>query len=437
MNANSSRLTDPVQKHALRVKARRRVWVDAVLCSAGRAERTFITDITCTGLGLSGNHQVQVGDAVSVQMANGRALDALVKWRTSDRCGLELLQPFNNAEEFRNNIIQLGNRGQLDGATGRFGFVGTSKAMSDVYSTIERAAASEAYVFITGDSGTGKELCAEAIHQLSSRRDKPFIPINCGAIPRDLFESEIFGHVKGSFTGASVDRLGAALEADGGTLFLDEIGELEPHFQVKLLRFLQTGKVKRVGEDRPRHCNTRLVCATNRDPRADVRSGHMREDLFYRLHVIPIALPSLKDRGSDILLIASHFLHDYGKKSARFATEITFSRDSEQLLMSHDWPGNVRELQNLVRCLVEFTDMPVISADLTERFLQRSSLTQVVSAPNAETGPIAPLERIIERAIDCAISRCEGSIPRAARELQVSPSTIYRHLQSRKQTASA
>ncbi|MDX1739297.1 MAG: sigma-54 dependent transcriptional regulator, partial [Alphaproteobacteria bacterium] len=181
------------------------------------------------------------------------------------------------------------------------GFIGSSLSMQAVYRIIDSAATSKATVFITGESGTGKEVCAEAIHRQSKREKGPFIAINCGAIPRDLMESEIFGHKKGAFTGATTDRDGAATLADGGTLFLDEIGEMPMELQTKLLRFIQTGSFQKVGGSQIEHVDVRFICATNRDVLQEVKDGNFREDLYYRLHVIPIQMPPLRERGEDIL----------------------------------------------------------------------------------------------------------------------------------------
>ena len=189
--------------------------------------------------------------------------------------------------------------------------------MQAVYRIIESAATSRAPAFITGESGTGKELCAEAIHALGDRRGKPFIAINCAAIPKELMESELFGHVRGAFTGAWSDRDGAASRAAGGTLFLDEICELEPSLQSKLLRFIQTGTYQRVGGTRPESADIRFVSATNRDPFAEVKAGRFREDLYYRLHVLPIQLPPLRDRDEDVRDIAEHCLQRYGAEEGK------------------------------------------------------------------------------------------------------------------------
>ncbi|MEO0698738.1 MAG: sigma-54 dependent transcriptional regulator, partial [Pseudomonadota bacterium] len=222
------------------------------------------------------------------------------------------------------------------------GFIGQSPAMKAVFRTIESVADSKATVFVTGESGTGKEVTAEAIHAASKRRKGPFVAINCGAIPENLLESELFGHVKGAFTGAIENRIGAAKAADGGTLFLDEICEMDLKLQVKLLRFLQTGMIQRVGSSAAEPVNVRIVCATNRDPTREVAEGRFREDLYYRLNVIPIALPALRERGEDITLIANVLAQRIAAEEGRSISG--FSKPSEAFLLSHTWPGNVREL---------------------------------------------------------------------------------------------
>ena len=233
-------------------------------------------------------------------------------------------------------------------------FIGSSLPMQAVYRTIDAAAGSKATVFVTGESGTGKELCAQAIHAKSARAGAPFIALNCGAIPHDLMESEIFGHVKGAFTGAVAERAGAARRADGGTLFLDEVCEMEPALQTKLLRFLQTGTFQKVGGSGEERVDVRIVCATNRDPLAEVAAGRFREDLFYRLHVIPIHMPPLRDRPDDVPVLARHFLGRFAGQEGKAFT--TLSPDAEALLRGHAWPGNVRQLENLIHTVVVLHD---------------------------------------------------------------------------------
>lgn len=317
------------------------------------------------------------------------------------------------------------------------GFIGASMAMQAVYRIIESAAPSKATVFITGESGTGKEVCAEAIHQCSPRRDQPFIALNCAAIPHDLMESEIFGHVKGSFTGAQGDRKGAASLADGGTLFLDEICEMDLDLQSKLLRFIQTGTLQRVGSGKLETVDVRFVCATNRDPLVEVKAGRFREDLYYRLHVIPLALPPLRERGEDILLLARELLLRYaGEENKRFRD---FDADAVQVLLDYPWPGNVRELQNVVRNIVVLNDGELVSPDILPpplnggRTLAPEPVVGIAD-PQSESvvvrRQVRPLWQVEKEAIEQAIASCDGNIPKAAALLEISPSTIYRKKQS-------
>nr|WP_236663851.1 sigma-54 dependent transcriptional regulator [Aeromonas jandaei] len=318
-----------------------------------------------------------------------------------------------------------------------FGFIGASMAMQAVYRIIESAAPSKATVFITGESGTGKEVCAEAIHQCSPRREQPFIALNCAAIPHDLMESEIFGHVKGSFTGAQGDRKGAASLADGGTLFLDEICEMDLDLQSKLLRFIQTGTLQRVGSGKLETVDVRFICATNRDPLQEVKAGRFREDLYYRLHVIPLYLPPLRDRGEDILLLARSLLQNYAKEENKRFRD--FDAAAARVLLDYPWPGNVRELQNVVRNIVVLNDKELVSPDILPpplngvRALAVATTAAQQPAATATTpavgGPIRPLWLVEKEVIEQAIASCDGNIPKAAALLEISPSTIYRKKQ--------
>lgn len=318
------------------------------------------------------------------------------------------------------------------------GFIGASMAMQAVYRIIESAAPSKATVFITGESGTGKEVCAEAIHQCSPRREQPFIALNCAAIPHDLMESEIFGHVKGSFTGAQGDRKGAASLADGGTLFLDEICEMDLDLQSKLLRFIQTGTLQRVGSGKLETVDVRFVCATNRDPLVEVKAGRFREDLYYRLHVIPLPLPPLRERGEDILLLARDLLLRYAREENKRFKD--FDADAVRVLLDYPWPGNVRELQNVVRNIVVLNDRELVSPEILPPPLHGGRVL-AVPAPAPETSdvpvvpvqarlPVRPLWLVEKEAIEQAIASCDGNIPKAAALLEISPSTIYRKKQS-------
>jgi two-component system repressor protein LuxO len=293
-----------------------------------------------------------------------------------------------------------------------------------VYRVIEAAAPSRATVFVTGESGTGKELAAHAVHRLSPRAAGPFVPINCAAIPRELIESEIFGHVRGAFTGAVADRQGAAQAADGGTLFLDEICEMDLALQGKLLRFVQTGQFQPVGSTRLVSVDVRFICATNRDPMAEVKAGRFREDLYYRLHVVPLRLPPLRERGEDVILLAEAFLARAAKEEGR--RFVRLAPDAKAALLAHSWPGNVRELENAIRSAVVLADGEELTAEMLPAAVRAGPrpARQVESAPPTE--PIRPLAEVEREAIERALRATGGNVPRAAAALGISPSTLYR-----------
>jgi DNA-binding NtrC family response regulator len=386
---------------------------------------------------------------VAVEAMRAGAYDFLVKPFNADRLTTTVRNAFERSR-LKTEVDVLKDSLGRD----RFcGFIGASLAMQGVYRTIEAAAPSTAPVFVTGESGTGKELAAEAIHQLSQRRAGPFVPLNCGAIPRDLVESEIFGHMKGAFTGAVADRAGAAKQAHGGTLFLDEICEMQIDLQTKLLRFLQTGTFQAVGSGKLQQVDIRVICATNRDPLAEVAAGRFREDLYYRLHVVPIRLPPLREREDDVVLIARALLARYAAEERK-----TFRRlgeDAEAALRGYDWPGNVRQLQNVIRNAVVMNDGETLTgsmlriAGLGARAVPAAPPSPPVAAiplpaapalehASARTDPgswhaeadVVPLWQVEKAAIERAIELCAGNIPRAAAFLGVSPSTLYRKKQS-------
>jgi DNA-binding NtrC family response regulator len=314
--------------------------------------------------------------------------------------------------------------------------------MRDIHHRIRAIAHSKAAVFITGATGTGKELCAQAIHRASPRAGGPLIAINCGAIPRELMESEIFGHRKGSFTGALADRDGAAKLADGGTLFLDEICELELPLQTKLLRFLDTGVVQRVGSTVTERLDIRIICATNRNPVTEVSAGRFREDLFYRLNVLPLHMPTLGERCEDVPCLARHFLHVLSREEGKTFTRL--SPAAELRLSRHDWPGNVRELQNVLRRAIVLNDAETLEVEMLALSSGRDDIADSSEPPPEIAIDVSGLRRLhsamaspqpyvgrklrqIEReAIQDTIAACGDSIPQAARALGVSPSTIYR-----------
>jgi len=303
--------------------------------------------------------------------------------------------------------------------------VGESKVLREVLEGIERIAGSPSSVLITGESGTGKEVVARLLHGSSQRVGKPFIAVNCGAIPESLIESELFGHAKGAFTGASEARQGKFLQADGGTLFLDEISELKLGLQVKLLRVLQEREVTPVGEAAPRTIDVRIIAATNRDLEAMVKEGTFRQDLFFRLDVLPLKLPALRDRHEDIPILAAHFLEEINRRLGR---EVTISQDALTLMQFYDWPGNVREMENLIERLVVMSKGDVISAsDLPSRMqadrgpgLVEASVALTRGAINLPT----TLEGIERSLIEQALRQSEGNKTRAAVLLGVSRTTL-------------
>ena len=358
-----------------------------------------------------------------------------------------LLSAVRNAQE-RAAPPKVPGRAPAGAATSRLQaprpFLGSSDVMNRIHSKIDSVANSMATVFITGESGTGKELCALAVHGSSSRAKGPFIALNCGAIPHDLLESEVFGHVKGSFTGAISDRPGAATAADGGTLFLDEICEMAPALQTKLLRFLQTSTVLPVGATRPQKVNVRIICATNRDPLDAVRRGHFREDLYYRLFVVPIHMPPLRDRGNDVIEIAESALQQFAEEEGRSFDSL--SREVVELFRRLPWPGNVRQVLNVIRNVVVLNEGGVVTPGMLPENLASGSEVrpahvqvsfQDSEAPSLEGllgRPLAEVERII---VTATLARHGGSVPKAARILDLSPSTLYRKLEGWAKAASS
>lgn len=318
------------------------------------------------------------------------------------------------------------------------GFIGDSDQMQAIYGMIGNIARSSATVFITGESGTGKEVAANAIHAASGRAKGPFVALNCGAIPADLLESEVFGHLKGSFTGAISDKKGAAEAASGGTLFLDEVCELDLALQTKLLRFLETSTIQPVGAVKPRAVDVRILCATNRDPITEVRQGRFREDLYYRLHVVPLHMPALRDRPDDTIEIAKHMLVKYAQEEGKAFKSLSLAVVG--FFRNFDWPGNVRQLLNVLRNVVVLNDAEVVEIDMLPADLTIARRSDVQTAAPQ---PIAPAPAVLganpfhahfgktlaqfEREfVEATIEKCGGSVPDAAKMLGVSPSTLYR-----------
>jgi DNA-binding NtrC family response regulator len=296
--------------------------------------------------------------------------------------------------------------------------IGNSQEIREVFRIMRHAASSESNVLITGESGTGKELVARAIHSNSVRARRKFVTVNCGAIPEGLIESELFGHVRGSFTGAIADKKGLVEEADKGTLFLDEIGELAAPLQVKLLRVLQEGEFLRIGDTQPRHVNVRVVAATNRDLKKAIAEKFFREDLYYRLNVIPIELPPLRRRTEDIPLLVRHFLEKHKGKAAEKNID-GIAKDAMQALMGYHYPGNVRELENSVEYAIAFTAGPAIQRDDLPKYIreERKMSEEVRQIPLI---PLKDAKYQFERSIiTAALVESGGNVSEAARILHI------------------
>lgn len=309
------------------------------------------------------------------------------------------------------------NKGMENGDPGQGSYseemIGNSEKMKSVFSTLRKVATADVPVLLIGETGTGKEMAARSIHEISLRSQGPFIPINCGAIPRDLLESELFGHERGAFTGADKQVKGRIEYAASGTLFLDEVGELPLNLQVKLLRFLEDFKVERVGGRDSITVDLRVIAATNRDLEKDIVEGRFREDLYYRLNVITVRMPSLKERGDDTLVMAEAFLRKYAQKTEKNIHG--FTREAVNSIRAHQWPGNVRELINRIRRAVVMAETKWITPDNLELKVGKSYQEGLREATKRFEGDL----------IRAAIDRCGGKITEASRTLRISRSDMY------------
>jgi DNA-binding NtrC family response regulator len=296
--------------------------------------------------------------------------------------------------------------------------IGNSPEMRETFRVMRHAASSESNVLVTGESGTGKELVARAIHSNSVRARRKFVTVNCGAIPEGLLESELFGHTRGAFTGAVSDKRGLVEDADRGTLFLDEIGELAPALQVKILRVLQEGDFMRVGDPQPKKVNLRVIAATNRDLKKAIAEKTFREDLYYRLNVIPIELPPLRKRKEDIPLLVNHFIQKHSAKAADKNVS-SISKEAMRAVMNYHFPGNVRELENTIEYAIAFTPGPAIDRDDLPRYI----IEEKKLSEEAKTIPLMPLREAktqFEKSIVmAALIESEGNISEAARLLNI------------------
>ncbi len=341
--------------------------------------------------------------------------DYIPKPFTPDEVRIPIRRALERKRLERENVVL---RTQIETRYSFQSIIGNSAEMHEVFRIMRHAASSESSVLVTGESGTGKELVARAVHSNSVRARRKFVTVNCGAIPEGLIESELFGHVKGSFTGAVSDKKGLVEEADKGTLFLDEIGELAPPLQVKLLRVLQEGEFLRVGDTQPRRVNVRVVAATNRDLKKAIAEKQFREDLFYRLNVIPLELPPLRSRKEDVPLLVNHFIEKH-KDKAPEKNISGISKDAMQALINCHFAGNVRELENAVEYAVAFTTGPVVQKeDLPKYILEEKKL-----GDEAQKIPIMPLKdakhQFEKGLIIATLIETGGNISEAARLLNV------------------
>ena len=352
----------------------------------------------------------------AIQALRQGATDYLTKPVDIDRLRA-ILRRVSGTSGLREEIGEL--RQELRGL-GRFGHIlGNSPVMQKLYDQIARVAPTSATVLLIGESGTGKELAAQTLHDLSRRKKKPFLPLNCGAVSPNLIESELFGHEKGSFTGADRQHKGYFERADGGTLFLDEITEMPLELQVKLLRVLETGMVMRVGTNTPIPVDVRVIAATNRNPAKAVQEGKLREDLYHRLNVFPITLPPLRERGTDIEFLAQHFLDQLNRQEG---TNKVFSPQAIAALYAHNWPGNVRELKNYVQRAYILADQ-VIDVELAPRMFAEPEPKPIITVRVGST-----LEEVERRLIEATMAECGNVRRKAAEMLGVSLKTLYNRL---------
>ncbi|WP_373045115.1 sigma 54-interacting transcriptional regulator [Vulgatibacter sp.] len=405
------------------VKSRRPLIVsdalhDAEFNSAASVVNLKLCSVMCAPLMEKGNlfGLIYVGNDSVVNLFEEHSLDLLTIFAAQASL---LLRNALLVNELKLDNREL--RKALDDS--RYGeILGACAAMRDVYRKIDKIAGTDISVLVTGETGTGKEMLAREIHRRSTRKNGPFVAINCGAIPENLLESELFGHVKGAFTGAVASRVGRFQAANGGTLFLDEIGEMPVHLQVKILRALQERTVTRVGDNRAEPVDIRVVAATNKNLEEEIKRGNFREDLYYRLNVVNLHLPPLRERGEDVVVLARFFLslfsREFGAKTRGFTPNATIA------MKKYAWPGNVRELENRVKKAVVLADRALVSADDLE--LRPENLDPIMPLQQAK-------EEFQKRYINEVLERNGGNRTKTARDLGVDPRTIFRHLESERQ----
>jgi DNA-binding NtrC family response regulator len=366
----------------------------------------------------------------SVEAIRAGAYDYIPKPFTATQLRILIGRAAQQVQLVRDNAVL---RDQLKKQYSFENIVGTSESIQKVFSVVSRVAPTDASVFISGESGTGKELIARAIHMNSRRSDRPFMAINCAALPDHLLESELFGHEKGAFTGADVARRGLLEAASGGTFFLDEVTEMSMDLQAKLLRVIQERKIRRVGGEGELQIDVRWVSATNRDPEKAVKDGALRQDLLFRLNVVPLKLPPLRARRDDIPALAQHFLRKYAQEYER--PQINFAPDSLRILCEYDWPGNIRELQNMVERVVSLCapGQTIGKDDLPEELLNRERSTTRGFSPflsdqlfhDAKAEAVSSFEKEYLRSL---LEKNGGNISQAARQAGIDRKTIHRML---------
>jgi len=386
------------------------------LCEQLRIRHPDLLAIVLTGMGTYDT---------AIEAVRSGAYDYLTKPVKLDALVVALQRAFDHLAVDR-EVRRL--RASVDVATPIPSIVGSSAAIRELSAMIRRVADADATVLITGESGTGKELVARALHELSpARHAEPFVAVNCGAVPANLLESELFGHVRGAFTDAKSSRSGLFLQAGKGTIFLDEIGEMPLEMQVKLLRVLQERTVRPVGGDEEVPFEARVITATNRDLESEIDEGRFREDLFYRVNVVPIAVPPLRARGADILTLAKYLVEKVATRTGKHPPEI--SPDAARKLMSYDWPGNVRELENCIERAVAFSGAGNIElAHLPTKILDHQPSR--IELSTAEVSEMITLDEMERRYVRQVLASVSGNKTHAARVLGIDRRSLYRRLET-------
>ena len=382
----------------------------------------FLSDNSAKVIMMSG----EAGISTAVEAIHQGALNFLEKPLNPDQL-LVILEDTVKRIRLEKRVMYLEQLVDSD-----YQIIGNSHAMLSLKDLIEKTGRSESRVLIYGENGSGKELVARALHSLSSRKSEPFVSLNCAAIPDNLVESELFGHEKGAFTGAYQRKKGRIEEADGGTLFLDEIGDMGLLTQAKMLRVLETSQAVRVGGNKPYSFDVRIISATNKNLEQEIKKGSFREDLFYRLNVVPIYIPPLRERKDDIPLLLNYYMNKFGKS---YGTKpVTIDEDAVSLLRGYCWPGNVRELKNVVERLLILSDTEIITADVVKKLFPDVSAGSVVRSKEDYTGTGESLKEMVSNfeysIIKNTFEKYHGNVSKVAKALQTDRANLYRKLKS-------